>query len=198
MMGIAKSKRQVGIVLVDSDVVIDWEMAWNKDKNSLGITLDVVHSYIFGMLGLDFRIWIPYYVEKELRKKGEKFLSYLYKLPQVQKCCLKNNEESIVFFGMGFTKGSRNFGELDALLQLKRMFEGDIWRLKKCKKHFTLKKPSLDIYFYFLTADKKFLSFLNKNKEQYGRIVEKVVLWNDVIRHNSLIRGIYAHRHRLL
>lgn len=187
-----KTYANLGVIIVDADVLIDWENRWRIDQYSfenIDKTLDVVGKYIFPYIPY-FEFWIPKFVIMEVGKVkgGRRFLKTLKKKTRIVKdCCIKNSESEVIESGKNFlNKNYKNMGEIDAVLQLKKILKGDVYRLKKCKYYFPLK-----IEAKILTSDKGFLEFIRKN---HTEIICYVVLWNDVVSNNFILKHLYPKR----
>jgi len=180
---------------MDTDVLIDWEQRWELDQHGIYnisqiilITLD----YIFptSEFGLKY-IWIPRYVEIELKRvgRGRRFLNTLMEEFNVfHKCCIRNNENNIREYGKGFVDPSTkaNYGDVDALLQLKFLIE-NIQNLP-CKTKLQLKKRFY-IRIALLTADMKLYDFAKSKSLQ-----DYLILWQKVVSDNYRLYELFPER----
>jgi len=72
---------KVGVLLIDADVLIDWENRWKADGNFYGIsyTLKVIRETLFPDAAV-FQVWIPHFVRKEQERGGggSRFLNHMF------------------------------------------------------------------------------------------------------------------------
>ncbi len=180
---------------MDTDVLIDWEQRWELDQHgiyNISQTILITLNYIFSTSEFKLKyIWIPRYVEIELRRigKGRRFLNTLMEEFNVfHKCCVRNNENIIREYGKGFVDPytKANYGDIDALLQLKFILE-NIQNFP-CKNKLRLKKRFY-VHIVLLTADKKLYDFAKSKSLQ-----EYVILWQKVVSDNHLLVGLFHER----
>lgn len=189
---------KVGVLLIDTSVLIDWENRWKADRNFYGIayTLKVIRETLFPDVAM-FQIWIPHFVRKEQERGGggSRFLNHMFERYQsmFKKCCIRNNRNSIITFGKGVVlpTSHRNFGEVDALLQAKSLLENVENLPRTCRESFGTKStPSIRIK--ILTADRRGNKILSLAKE-HG-LANIVHVWDSIVGKDNRLKELFPGR----